>query len=397
MLQSVSLAPPDSILGLTEAFHKDPNPEKINLGIGVYCDETGKTPILASVREAERRILEAESSKGYLPIDGLKPYGKLVQEMLFAPGHEIVTAKRAATAQTPGGTGGLRVAADFIKKAFPEATVWLSEPTWPNHPQIFSAAGLEQKSYPYFDKAKNGLAFEAMLKALGETAAGDVVVLHGCCHNPTGIDPSPEQWQAIADTLAGRGVLPLIDFAYQGFGRGLEEDAAGLRVMARPGCELLVASSFSKNFGLYSERVGALTVVAADAENAARAQSQIKTVIRANYSNPPEHGGAIVQTILSDPGLRSQWEVELAAMRDRINGMRKLFVTTLEAKGVNADFSFITSQLGMFSFSGLNKEQVERLKKEFAVYIVGSGRINVAGMTSGNMDRLCTAIAAVMR
>lgn len=395
MLQSVPLAPPDAILGLTEAFRNDPNPEKINLGVGVYCDENGKTPVLASVKEAERRLLEVENTKGYLPIDGNKAYGALVQEMMFGARHEITSSKRAATSQTPGGTGALRVAADFVKKAFPDATVWLSQPTWPNHPQILAAAGVPAKTYPYFDAANNSLDFENMVAGLREVGEGDVVILHGCCHNPSGVDPSTEQWKEIASVLADRGALPLVDFAYQGFGQGIEEDATGLRALLETCKEALVASSFSKNFGLYGERVGALTAVATDSESVSRVQSQIKSVIRANYSNPPTHGGAIVATILGDADLRARWEVELAAMRNRINDMRRSFVNTLAAKGVKDDYSFITKQLGMFSFSGLKKDQIERLRNEYSIYIVGSGRINVAGITPANIDRLCSAIAAV--
>ncbi len=396
MFENVPMAPPDSILGITEAFNKDTNPRKINLSVGVYKDESGKTPILACVKAAEKKLLETEGSKSYLPIDGMPQYDKLVQEMIFAPQSPLLTAGRVATSQTPSGTAAVRVAADYLHKLFPKATVWMSDPTWPNHPQIFAAAGVATKSYPYFDKVTNGLAFEKMLAALGQIPGGDVVLLHGCCHNPSGIDPTAEQWQAIARVLAQRGVLPLVDFAYQGFGLGLQEDAAGVRALAAQCPEMLVATSYSKNFGLYSERVGSLSVVAATSQAAQAAQSQIKAVIRANYSNPPAHGGAIVATILADPALKAQWEQELAAMRNRILGMRKSFVQTLKAKGVQADFSFIARQTGMFSFSGLSKDQVERLKKEFSIYIVGNGRINVAGMTPGNMDALCTAIAAVL-
>jgi len=396
MFQSVPLAPPDAILGLAEAFAKDPNPAKINLGIGVFCDETGKTPILASVKEAERRLLETEASKGYLPIDGSPAYTQAVQAMLFGADHEAITSRRVSTSHTPGGTAALRVSADFIRKNFPKATVWLSDPTWPNHPQIFEAAGVPVKVYPYFDAASNGLAFERTLAALGQVAAGDFVLLHGCCHNPTGIDPTVEQWRQIAATLAARGATALIDFAYQGFGRGLTEDAAGLLAILQPGVELLVCSSFSKNFGLYKERVGALTAVSKDAETATRVQSQIKAVIRANYSNPPSHGGAVVATILGDTALRAQWEQELAAMRDRINGMRSLFVASLKAAGVPRDFSFIERQLGMFSFSGLTKDQVQTLRDQHAIYMVGSGRINVAGMRPATMGRLCEAIKSVL-
>jgi len=396
MFQTVPLAPPDSILGLTEAFRQDPNPAKINLGIGVFCDETGKTPVLPSVKEAEKRLLATDNSKGYLPIDGSPQFGRFVQELVLGSGHAAIAAGRIATAHTPGGTGALRVAADLIKKTLPAATVWVSDPTWPNHPQILQAAAVPVQTYPYFDAAANTLACERLLGALQAVPAGDVVLLHACCHNPTGIDPTVVQWRRIGQVLAERGVLPLVDFAYQGFGRGLREDAAGLLALLESCPEALIASSFSKNFGLYKERVGALTVVAKEADGLARVQSQVKAVIRANYSNPPAHGGLIVSTIMGDAALRAQWELEVAQMRNRINGMRTDFVARLQALGVARDFSFITRQLGMFSFSGLTKAQVERLKLEFGIYIVGNGRINVAGMTPGNLDPLCRAIQAVL-
>lgn len=396
MFETIDVAPPDAILGITEAFNKDTNPKKINLSVGIFQDAQGKTPILASVKEAERRILANEVNKNYKPIDGAPDYNKLVQELLFGAGHEVLASQRATTAHTPGGTGALRVAGDYLKKKHPAATVWLSDPTWANHEQIFKAAGLAVKYYPYFDAASNGLAFDKMIAALGAAPAGDVVLLHGACHNPTGIDPTPEQWQTIGQTLASKKLLPLLDFAYQGFGNGLREDAAGLLALAKPGVEMLIASSFSKNFGLYNERVGALTVVAGSQAAAAAVMSHVKTCIRANYSNPPAHGSSIVATVLSDPALKAQWENEVKAMRDRINGMRKTFVDALAKAGVKKDVSYITRQRGMFSFSGLNKDQVERLKKEFAIYIVGSGRINVAGMTDANMGPLCEAIAKVM-
>ncbi len=396
MFESIPMAKPDAILGLTEAFKKDPNPKKINLSVGVYKDNTGNTPIFASVKKAEERLLATEKSKSYLSIEGSKEYGDAVQGLLFGQDHEIVASKRAVTAHTPGGTGGLRVAADFLKAHFPGATVWLSDPTWPNHPNVFQAAGLACKTYPYFDFAANTITFDKLLEGLRAVSKGDVVLLHACCHNPTGVDPTAAQWKAIGDMLAERGALPFFDFAYQGLAHGLAEDSAGVLELARPGAEMLIASSFSKNFGLYNERVGALTVVAGNAEAGEKAMSQVKSCIRANYSNPSFHGGAIVTTILNDPSLRAEWEGEVTAMRDRINGMRKTFVETLKAKGVKRDFSFIAGQTGMFSFSGLSPEQVERLKKEYGIYIVGNGRINVAGMTDSNVGVLCEAIANVL-
>ncbi len=396
MFENVTMAPPDSILGLTEAFKKDPNPKKINLSVGVYKDENGETPIFNTVKKAEEKLLRSEKSKSYLSIEGSPEYGRAVQDLVFGEGHEVLSSKRVVTAQTPGGTAALRVAGDFIKNAFPSAKIWMSEPTWPNHPGIFRSAGLEVGTYPYFNAATNNLAFDSMLAAMKTFKKGDVVLLHGCCHNPTGIDPWHEQWTKITDVVAERQLLPLVDFAYQGLADGMREDAEGVLELCRPGAELLIASSFSKNFGLYNERVGALTAVASTEEDAQRVLSQIKTAIRANYSNPPSHGGAIVATILGDAQLKKEWEQEATEMRSRINAMRELFVKTLRAKGVKQDFSFIIRQRGMFSFSGLNKDQVERLKKEFGIYVVGSGRINVAGMTRANMDTLCEAVAKVL-
>jgi aspartate/tyrosine/aromatic aminotransferase len=397
MFEQFTPAPPDAILGLTEAFKKDPNPKKVNLGVGIYKDAQGRTPILASVKRAEERILQEENTKNYLSIDGSPEYGAAVQELLFGADHEIIRSSRSITAQAPGGTGALRVAADFIATMFPGARVWLSDPTWPNHPSIFKAAGLTTAVYPYFDAAGNGVAFEAMIDALKQIPAGDVVLLHGCCHNPTGADLSLAQWQQVAAVVAERKLLPLVDFAYQGFGDGLDDDAAGLRALCNEVDELLIASSFSKNFGLYNERVGALTLVARNTDAAEKALGHIKIAIRANYSNPPAHGAAVVTTVLRDPALRAQWEAEVTEMRERINTMRHLFVETLNEKGVTRDFSFIANQRGMFSFSGLTPEHVKALREKHGVYIVGSGRISVAGMTEGNMDYLCAAIADVLQ
>jgi aspartate/tyrosine/aromatic aminotransferase len=396
MFEGIKTAPADPILGLTEAFNQDPNPDKINLSVGVYKDGNGKTPVLETVKEAERRLLEQETTKAYLPMPGDPTYGSLVQKLMFGDDHSIVADGRGATAHCPGGTGALRVAGDYVRKLHPGSAIWLSDPTWANHPTVFTAAGLEVKTYAYRDPATNGLDFNAMIESLEQVPAGDVVLLHGCCHNPTGIDPSVEEWLQIGELLNRRGVLPLVDFAYQGLADGIDEDAAGLRALCERVDQMLVSSSFSKNFGLYRERTGALTIVGSTADQAKTVMSQLKLVIRANYSNPPSHGGGIVMTVLQDPGLRSRWELEVSEIRDRINGMRHLFVDTLKAKGVARDFSFITQQRGMFSFSGLTKEQVGELRDKHAIYIVGSGRINVAGMTKANMDRLCEAIASVL-
>lgn len=390
------VAIPDAILGLNETFRQDTRPGKINLSVGVYKNESGITPILNCVKEAERRLLESETTKSYLAIGGSPQYATAVQELLFAEDGPILADGLASTVHTPGGTGGVRVAADFIKESIPKATVWLSAPTWPNHPAIFATAGLPTETYPYFDPQTNGLDFSGMMQCLRKIPQGDVVLLHGCCHNPTGIDPTREQWEETAAVVRDRGLLPLIDFAYQGLGDGIEEDAAGFRIIAEANKELLIASSFSKNFGLYNERVGALTVVCQNSEDALRAEGQLNARIRPNYSNPPAHGGAIVTTILNDDGLRTQWKDEVREMRERIHRMRNLFVEQLRQAGVARDFSFLARQKGMFSYSGLLPEQVDRLREEFSIYAVRSGRINVAGMTGDNMGRLCQAIAKVL-
>ncbi|MFO0791771.1 MAG: amino acid aminotransferase [Pirellulales bacterium] len=397
MFDHIQAAPRDPILGLSESFKEDPNPKKINLSVGVYQDNSGKTPVLESVRKAGQLVLERLKSMSYLPIPGSPAYAAAVQKLMFGEGSEVLKSGRAATSHTPGGTGALRVAADFIHTHLPKATVWLTQPTWPNHPQIFAAAGVPTKSYAYFDAKTNSLAFDETIAAIQKMPAGDVIMLHGCCHNPTGIDPTPEQWKKLADVIHDRGLLPFLDFAYQGFAEGIDQDAAGLRTFCRPGAELIVCSSFSKNFGLYCERVGALTIVAKDKAAADTVQSQVKVTIRSNYSNPPAHGAELVTTVLSDPELRKQWEQEVGQMRDRINGMRELLVKTLRAKGVPGDYSFITRQRGMFSFSGLTPPQVEALKQKHAIYIVGSGRINVAGITDQNIGPLCDAIADVVK
>ena len=396
MFENVQIAPPDPILGLTEMFKADPNPDKINLSVGVYQDASGKTPVLNTVKKAEKRILEQESSKGYLPMTGEPAYCAQVQALLFGEGHEIIAAKRAATAQCPGGTGALRVAGDYLHTVHPGARIWLSNPTWANHNTIFAAAGLTCEKYDYRYSETNGLDFDAMCASIKKIPKGDVILLHGCCHNPTGIDPTPEQWSVLGDLLAAQGVLPLVDFAYQGLAEGVEEDRAGLLALVKKVKQLLICSSFSKNFGLYCERTGALTVVADSAEQAATVMSQVKLRIRYNYSNPPSHGGQIVATVLGDKQLRTEWLDEVAEIRNRINEMRHLFVKTLKEKGVVQDFSSIIEQRGMFSFSGLTREQVLKLREQYSIYIVDSGRINVAGMTPDNMDRLCEAIKSVL-
>ncbi|MEM1225766.1 MAG: amino acid aminotransferase [Planctomycetota bacterium] len=397
--ESISAAAPDPILGLTEAFQLDERSEKLNLSVGVYKDAHGVTPILDCVKEAERRILESESSKGYLPIDGLTRYRDAVGELVFG---NSVSPERIAVVQTPGGTGAVRVACDFLADQCGRGpgnplTIWLPNPTWANHGGIAAEAGLHVQTVRYLGADRRTLDFEALTSDLkADPIPGDVVLLHVCCHNPTGVDPTREQWRAIAEILAERQLIPLLDFAYQGFGDGLHEDAAGLRMILDHVDEAIVCNSFSKNFGLYSERVGAVSLVAASEDSAGCAHSQLKRLVRSNYSNPPRHGAAIVETVLGSKELTAQWKSELESMRLRINDLRRRFVEGMKATGCDSDFSFLLNQKGMFSFSGLNPMQVDRLRKDHGVYIVGSGRINVAGMTEERMESLCDAVASVL-
>lgn len=396
MFEVVKTAPADPILGLTDAFKKDPRPNKINLGVGIYKTDEGDTPVLTCVKKAEQILLQQEKTKSYLNIEGLATYGTVVQQLLFGKDSPIITESRAATAQAPGGTGSLRIAADFMVKQLGVKRIWVSNPTWANHGNIFKAAGLDVVEYNYYDAASQSLNFNGMLESLSQTQPGDAVLFHGCCHNPTGIDPTTQQWLEISQLAAKQQIIGLFDFAYQGFGVGIEEDAQGLRTFAQHNNEFIVANSFSKNFGLYNERVGAVTLVANSQSVVSSAFSQVKSIIRGNYSNPPSHGAAVVTTILTNDELTALWHDELAQMRERIAQMRNLFVEKLTHYGAQGDFSFITRQCGMFSFSGLDKEQVETLKNEHGVYIVGSGRISVAGMTSNNIDELCQAICKVL-
>ncbi len=396
MFEKIQAAPADPILGLGEAFKAETREGKVNLGIGVYKDADGQTPIVKAVKEAEKRLLATENTKNYLTIDGVAAFNAETQKLLFGADSEIVQNKRAKTAQSLGGTGALRVAAEFIKRQTNAKNVWISAPTWPNHNAIFNAVGINIRDYRYYDKTSHGLDWDGMIADLSQAEAGDVVLLHGCCHNPTGIDPTPEQWAQLAKMSAEKGWLPLFDFAYQGFANGLEQDAAGLRAFAANHQEMLVASSYSKNFGLYNERVGAFTLVAADEETANRAFSQVKTIIRTLYSNPSSHGGSAVAIVLQDEALKAQWIAELDEMRGRIKEMRQKFVDLLQEYGAEQDFSFIVNQNGMFSFSGLSAEQVDRLKDEFAIYAVRSGRINVAGITEANIRYLCESIVKVL-
>ena len=390
----IQTAPPDAILGLTEAFLADKHPDKMNLSVGVYKDASGQTPVLRCVKEAERRLLETEKTKGYLPIDGLPEYREAVRRLVFG---DLVDAGRVATLQSPGGTGALRIAASFLASQLAPLRIWVPTPTWENHNAVFGSEGLPIESYRYLAADRTSFDFEGMLDDLRtKTSQGDAVLLHACCHNPTGVDPNAEQWDAIAALLAEKQLLPVIDFAYQGFGHGLSEDTTAIAAVLKSCDEAMVCNSFSKNFGLYGERVGAMSLVAADESAARAAQSQLKRLVRCNYSNPPRHGGAVVATVLADDGLTEMWHQELTEMRERIKRLREQFVETMKTSGRGHDFSFLLEQSGMFSFSGLNKMQVDQLKAEHGIYIVGSGRINVAGMQEAKMDQLCAAVAQVL-
>lgn len=391
----VQPAPPDAILGLTEAFKIDSNPSKINLGVGVYKDENGATPVLASVKEAEGRLLGKESTKSYMPINGSAEYGAQVQRMILGD-HAAVSEGRCFTMHTPGGTGALRTGAELLRILDQKGAVWVSRPTWANHKGIFSTAGFEIKEYGYYKAETKGLDFEQMKADLAAVPPGDIVLMHVCCHNPTGVDLSLEQWRQVAEIAAEKGWLPFLDFAYQGFGNSVEEDREPLRVMADNVPVFFVASSFSKNFGLYRERTGAFNAVFSSKERAAAVFSHAKLAVRRNYSNPPAHGGLIVEEILNDGALTAQWRAELDAMCTRIKSMRKLLVDKLAEKGVEGDFSFIKEQRGMFSFSGLTDAQVQFLREKKSIYIVKGGRINVAGITPANIEYLVDGIADTM-
>jgi aromatic-amino-acid transaminase len=396
LFSAVEMAPRDPILGLNEQFAADPNPNKVNLGVGVYCDENGKLPLLACVASAEQQLVEAAKPRGYLPIDGIAAYDQAVQGLVFGTDSAVVTAKRVATVQAIGGTGALKVGADFLKRMNPAAQVLISDPSWENHRALFANAGFDVASYPYYDAATRGIDFAAMHAALQAAAPGTIVVLHACCHNPTGCDLTPARWSEVVAVVKARGLVPFLDMAYQGFGAGLAEDGSAVGLFVASGLDFFVSTSFSKSFSLYGERVGALSVVCQSADEAARVLSQLKVVIRTNYSNPPIHGAQIVATVLTTPALRAQWELELASMRARIKAMRIALVDKLAAAGVGQDLSFITRQQGMFSYSGLNVLQMRRLRSEFGVYGVDSGRICVAALNPSNLDRVATAIAKVM-
>jgi aromatic-amino-acid transaminase len=396
MFTAVEMAPRDPILGLNEQFAADTNPNKVNLGVGVYYDDNGKLPLLQCVQAAEQNMMKAPTARGYLPIDGIVAYDNAVKGLVFGADSEPVQSGRVATVQGIGGTGGLKVGADFLKKLNPNAKVLISDPSWENHRALFTNAGFVVESYPYYDAAKRGVNFDGMLAALNAAPAGTVVVLHACCHNPTGYDITPEQWDQVVAAVKARNLVPFLDMAYQGFGYGLKEDGAAVAKFVDADLTFFVSTSFSKSFSLYGERVGALSVLCENKEEAGRVLSQLKIAIRTNYSNPPIHGGAVVAAVLGNPELRALWEKELGEMRVRIKAMRQTLVDGLKAAGVKQDMSFITTQIGMFSYSGLSKDQMVRLRNEFGVYGTDTGRMCVAALNSKNIDYVCASIAKVI-
>jgi aromatic-amino-acid transaminase len=396
MFTNLPLAPRDPILGLTETFNADTRAHKVNLGVGVYYTDEGKLPLLKAVQKSEDARLAKHPARGYLPIDGIALYNKAVQSLLLGQNSPLIAAGQVATVQALGGTGALKLGADLLKRFYPEAQVWISNPSWENHRALFESAGFVVNNYPYYDAQTRGLDFTAMLGTLQAMPANSIVVLHACCHNPTGVDLNLDQWKQIVAVVKSRKLIPFLDMAYQGFADGIEEDAVALRLFADSGISLLVSSSFSKSFSMYGERIGALSVICADKEETARVLSQLKRVVRTNYSNPPTHGAAVVEGILDDPALRAEWEAELAGMRDRIRAMRVGLVQALKDKGVKQDFSFVATQRGMFSYSGLTSEQVDRLRDEFGIYAVGTGRICLAALNSKNIDAVASAIAKVV-
>ncbi|MDB5744557.1 MAG: aminotransferase [Polaromonas sp.] len=396
LFTAVEMAPRDPILGLNEQFNADPNPAKVNLGVGVYYDDNGKLPLLQCVQAAEKQMMEAPKARGYLPIDGIAAYDAAVKGLVFGADTEPVKSDRVATVQCIGGTGGLKVGADFLKRLTPDAKVLISDPSWENHRALFTNAGFPVENYPYYDASIRGINFAGMLAALNAAAAGTIVVLHACCHNPTGYDITAAQWDEVIATVKARNLVPFLDMAYQGFGHGLAEDGAVVGKFVAAGLGFFVSTSFSKSFSLYGERVGALSVVCSSKEEADRVLSQLKIVIRTNYSNPPIHGGTVVAMVLTTPDLRAQWENELGDMRVRIKAMRQKLVDGLKAAGVKEDMSFITQQIGMFSYSGLSKDQMVRLRNEFGVYGTDTGRMCVAALNSKNIDYVCASIAKVI-
>ena len=397
LFAAVEMASRDPILGLTEAYNTDGNPKKVNLGVGVYYDDNGKVPLLAAVKAAEKARVEAMPARGYQPIEGLAAYNHAVQNLMFGKDSPLLAAGRAVTIEALGGTGALKVGADYLRRLLPEVKVYISDPSWENHRALFESAGFTVENYPYYDAATRGVDFAAMKACLAGLPEKSIVVLHACCHNPTGADLDAAQWAEVVAAVRSRNLVAFIDMAYQGFADGIEPDAVALKLFADSGLQFLVSSSFSKSFSLYGERVGALTLVTAGKEESARVLSQVKRVIRTNYSNPPTHGGAIVAAVLSSPELRRMWEDELAGMRSRIRAMRTGLVDKLKARGVTQDFSFVVKQRGMFSYTGLTVAQVERLKSEFGIYAVNTGRICLAALNNRNLDYVADAIAAVLK
>jgi aromatic-amino-acid transaminase len=394
---AVEMAPRDPILGLTEGFNADTRTTKVNLGVGVYYDDNGKIPLLGAVKAAEKARLEAAPPRGYQPIEGLAAYNAAVQSLMFGAQSSIVTEGRAITVEALGGTGALKVGADYLKRLFPSSNVMISDPSWENHRALFESAGFVVENYPYYDAVTRGVNFAAMKANLSAQPANTIIVLHACCHNPTGADLSADEWKQVVEVVRERGLVAFIDMAYQGFADGIKEDAVALDLFTASGLQFFVSSSFSKSFSLYGERVGALTIVTASKEEAGRVMSQVKRVVRTNYSNPPTHGGAVVAAVLANPALRQEWEDELAGMRVRIREMRVSLVEKLKAKGVTQDFSFVAKQRGMFSYTGLTVAQVEKLKTDFGVYAVSTGRICVAALNSKNIDYVAESIASVLK
>lgn len=396
LFSSVEMAPKDPILGLTETFLADQRPEKVNLGVGVYYDDQGKLPLLRAVKRAEEARVAKGLPRGYQPIDGPAAYNKAVQALLFGSDSPVVTSGRVVTIDALGGTGGLRVGAEYLRRLCPDSRVAISDPTWENHRGVFESAGFTVQSYTYYDPQSHGLDFGGMVQSLKAMPERTIVLLHACCHNPTGVDLNLQQWEEVVALCKAKQFIPFLDLAYQGFGDGIDQDAAAVRLFVQSEMPFLVASSFSKSFSLYGERVGALSLITANANEAARVLSQIKRVIRTNYSNPPTHGGGIVSDVLNSPELRALWEQELGEMRDRIRQMRAAFTEKLRALGTKQDFSFVTKQRGMFSFSGLSAQQVDRLREEHAIYAISTGRICVAALNSNNIDRVVRAVASVL-
>ncbi|HZY18707.1 MAG TPA: amino acid aminotransferase [Ramlibacter sp.] len=396
LFQAVEMAPRDPILGLTEQFNADTNPHKVNLGVGVYYDDNGKLPLLQCVQRAEKQMMEAPKARGYLPIDGIAAYDSAVKNLVFGADSEPVKSGRVATVQALGGTGGLKIGADFLRKVNPGAKVLISDPSWENHRALFTQAGFTVDSYPYYNAARRGIDFDGMLTALNMAAPGTIVVLHACCHNPTGYDLTPQQWDEVIAATKARKLVPFVDMAYQGFGQGIAEDGVAIGKFVASGQDFFVSTSFSKSFSLYGERVGGLSVLCENKDEAARVLSQLKIVIRTNYSNPPTHGATVVATVLNTPELRALWEQELGGMRARIKEMRTALVGKLKAAGVQQDMGFIAQQVGMFSYTGLSKEQMVRLREEFGVYGIDTGRICMAALNTKNIDAVSQAIARVL-